>query len=125
MMVVVVMMMMIVVTTTVLEAPSLTHTSTPGYSRPMRVCDNCHSSIATGIPYGGGALGEIKSAQLVVIPSPDKSQHLPTTAAAASALEGQPMHPEPSPYARSCSCRRFKPPPADRTSRFCVFAWKG
>ena len=47
-----------------------------GYSRPMRVCDNCHSSIATGIPFGGGSLGESKSPMLQLpSSSPDKVQH--------------------------------------------------
>jgi hypothetical protein len=42
----------------------------------MRVCDNCHSSIATGIPFGGGSLGESKSPMLQLpTSSPDKVQH--------------------------------------------------
>lgn len=56
----------------------------------MRVCDNCSSSIATGIPYGGGALGERKAQhQLNPGTSPEKTLQLAPSAASANAVESK------------------------------------
>jgi hypothetical protein len=71
----------------------------------MRVCDNCHSSIVTGIPYGGGALGEIKANPSTSVPSPDKIHH---QAGAASSSSTGAAESALSPSASLTFSRRFR-----------------